>query len=49
MQLSNNKQHKLYQSPIAKKLTPALAKDRALNKVAMVMAEASIVNLTRNL
>ena len=33
-----------YQSPIAKKLTPALARDRALNKtVAMVMAEANIV------
>ena len=27
-----------YQSPIAKKLTPAFARDRALNKVAMVMA-----------
>ena len=33
-----------YQSPIAKKLTPALARDRALNKVAMVMAEVNIVN-----
>ena len=33
-----------YQSPIAKKLTPAFARDRALNKVAMVMAEVNIVN-----
>ena len=33
-----------YQSPIAKKLTPALARDRALNTtVAMVIVEANIV------